>query len=293
MSLLYSHTSDYLTVNSLDLHTERWIPANKAVRDCTLVLLNHGMFGNTYNWRFLGPFLAEKGFFVLAIDMVGFGLSCRCTNFVHGHDDRARLLWGVIQHVEQEYSISDTLKWVIIAHSMGCASAIMMKKEKEHKIERLIFIAPALQPVIPPVAKFICSLRPLRPLIYPITKAVLKRRSRFERSLIKAYGRVPTEEEIEGHFTPLQMPETHKCLVKMMATQSEDIGVDLIRSIGDLPILIIWGDKDAVVPLEEGRWLEELLNTSIVVIEGEGHCPAETNPEETNHIIWDWLSKTP
>ncbi|KAL0225904.1 hypothetical protein P9112_013228 [Eukaryota sp. TZLM1-RC] len=282
MSLLYSHTSDYLTVNSLDLHTERWIPANKAVRDCTLVLLNHGMFGNTYNWRFLGPFLAEKGFFVLAIDMVGFGLSCRCTNFVHGHDDRARLLWGVIQHVEQEYSISDTLKW--------CNN-----DEKGERTQNGTFnlYCPGSTTSHSTCTEIHMQLETTETIDLSNYQSSTQKKSRFERSLIKAYGRVPTEEEIEGHFTPLQMPETHKCLVKMMATQSEDIGVDLIRSIGDLPILIIWGDKDAVVPLEEGRWLEELLNTSIVVIEGEGHCPAETNPEETNHIIWDWLSKTP
>jgi pimeloyl-ACP methyl ester carboxylesterase len=60
----------------------------------------------------------------------------------------------------------------------------------------------------------------------------------------------------------------------------------------ELPVLLIWGEEDAWVQLEEGIELHSLLqNSELVVIPGEGHCPMETAPLELNSSLVKFLAE--
>lgn len=57
------------------------------------------------------------------------------------------------------------------------------------------------------------------------------------------------------------------------------------------PHLLVWGDDEKVIAAASGRWLDEHLpDSSLVVIEGTGHCPMWEQPERFSATVRDWLS---
>ena len=62
----------------------------------------------------------------------------------------------------------------------------------------------------------------------------------------------------------------------------------------DLPVLLMWGRHDRVVPLAVGRRLEaDLRNGRLEILEECGHVPAEELPEESLAILESFLDDNP
>jgi len=61
----------------------------------------------------------------------------------------------------------------------------------------------------------------------------------------------------------------------------------------DIPVLLVWGDRDNVFPLEEyGVPLKERLpNAKLVVVKQAGHGVYLDKPEEFNELLVDFVSK--
>ena len=63
-----------------------------------------------------------------------------------------------------------------------------------------------------------------------------------------------------------------------------------IESISEMPMLLMWGSRDLVVPLASGRELHKhLRRAEMVVLEGIGHLPYEEAPEEFNRLLLQYL----
>ena len=56
------------------------------------------------------------------------------------------------------------------------------------------------------------------------------------------------------------------------------------------PTLIVHGSKDLIQPLSDGKALASLIPRSdLVVMEGKGHVPMMSCPEEVTSIIEKWI----
>lgn len=54
----------------------------------------------------------------------------------------------------------------------------------------------------------------------------------------------------------------------------------------DLPVALIWGDKDTVTPLDQGQVLETLLpNAHLTVLTDVGHIPHLEAPKEFSDVL--------
>jgi len=71
-------------------------------------------------------------------------------------------------------------------------------------------------------------------------------------------------------------------------------GVD-VESLADLdiPVLLIWGDKDTIFPLEEhGRKLKSLLSRSkLLIIKSAGHPAYLDRPQEFHELLLDFIEE--
>ncbi|NOY28460.1 MAG: alpha/beta hydrolase [Oligoflexia bacterium] len=54
-------------------------------------------------------------------------------------------------------------------------------------------------------------------------------------------------------------------------------------------VLVIWGSKDPVFPLSEGRQLADALHAQLVVIDGAAHGPNFQDPAEFNQALLSFL----
>jgi pimeloyl-ACP methyl ester carboxylesterase len=58
--------------------------------------------------------------------------------------------------------------------------------------------------------------------------------------------------------------------------------------------LIVWGEKDAVLPLRDADEFESLIPDSRkVVLEDTGHVPQLERPEAFNQVLLDFVAARP
>lgn len=58
-----------------------------------------------------------------------------------------------------------------------------------------------------------------------------------------------------------------------------------------IPVSIIWGENDRVIPLDNGKFLHSMISGSrFRIVSGAGHTPHYTHPEETASEIRGFLS---
>jgi pimeloyl-ACP methyl ester carboxylesterase len=59
-----------------------------------------------------------------------------------------------------------------------------------------------------------------------------------------------------------------------------------------MPVLVIWGSRDRVVPLEHGALLVRAIpNARLAVVRGAGHMPYYQKPHEFNRIVLSFLRR--
>lgn len=81
----------------------------------------------------------------------------------------------------------------------------------------------------------------------------------------------------------------YKAEVKKIVT-SEDLTDEL--SLINLPTLIIWGDKDKVLPLKQGEKLNKLIKGSeLKIIKNAGHDAHITYAKEFNELVNNFLNR--
>jgi len=102
-----------------------------------------------------------------------------------------------------------------------------------------------------------------------------------------------TPEIIEGYQKPLRVEDWDKVLWELTITSSES---DLAERLTEfnMPVLVITGDDDRIVPTEESvRLASDLPNAELVIIEESGHLPHEEQPEEFMQAVVNFLSELP
>src|SRR5207244_1216246 len=78
-------------------------------------------------------------------------------------------------------------------------------------------------------------------------------------------------------------------VMKSWNTNFEELG-KLMPELTNSKPLLIWGDKDLVVPLRTAKELiREIPSARLVVIPSAGHLPYEELPDVFNRIILDFL----
>jgi len=272
--------SELITTDNIKLHYRQW-EENSAER----VLLVHGFAGSTFSWRHTAPALAAEGYRVIAIDLPGSGSSERSLTFSPTANERAELLWGLLESLEPG---SD---WHLVGHSMGGGVVSAMALQKPEQVQSISLVAGAIPDSRRGRSSWAFHYPPLGRAVRHLATRVLLTEENVESALASAYGRMPAEDEFKGYYRPLLIRDTDAALVEMLKTREKNL-LNEINSL-KMPVMLIWGEEDAWVQLEEGHRLDSLIsNAELVIMPGEGHCPMETKPEEFNSILLRFLDKS-
>ncbi len=268
--------STFLYTDGVIIHYRQWNENNEEK-----VLLVHGFAGSTFSWRYTAEELAEKGYHVIAVDLPGFGLSERTLNFTPTAKNRAELLWDLLE------SMAFGADWHLVGHSMGGGVVTAMALQNPERVKSITMVAGA----VPDESRrfnWVFHYPPLQRTVRHLATRVFLTEENVQNALASAYGRLPEESAFKGYYRPLLIEDTDAALVEMLKTSEKNL-LNEIESLR-VPVLLIWGEEDAWVQLEEGYKLDSLLpDSELAIMPGEGHCPMETNPEEFNNILLQFL----
>ncbi|RAL24791.1 hypothetical protein DL240_00850 [Lujinxingia litoralis] len=100
-----------------------------------------------------------------------------------------------------------------------------------------------------------------------------------------------TTDELDAYLEPLKHPARLDFMLRLAA----DLVAAGDRSQGAehiaLPTLLIWGDRDHLLPLETAHRLERAIpRASLHVFNACGHCPMEDYPDDFNRLLADFLA---
>ena len=232
------------------------------------LLILPGWGSNSLRWQRVKELLEKEGVEVLVLDLPGFGIT-PSPNIAWGRDD-------YINWIFQRIKEKNWQKFNLLGHSFGGGLAVKIAAIWPEKVERLILSAPAIIKrksiktylfyLIASFGKKIFLLPGLK-IFYPLAQKLI-------------YKLAGTR---DYYLADEVMKETMKKIGK-----EEDLEV-LLEKI-KTPTLILWGEKDDVLPLKDAYYIKEKIRGSrLKIIPGAKHSPHRETPEELVEAIIDFF----
>jgi pimeloyl-ACP methyl ester carboxylesterase len=251
------------------------------------IILLHGFGGCSYSWRFLAPALAEDHR-VFTIDLKGYGLSDKPADGRYAVRDQADMVAAFIRS-------KDLHDLVIMGHSMGGGVTLMtylqVRDDHPARVKSLVLIDSAGYPQKMPWFIRLAKL----PVIGSVGGRLMSPWFAAYLVLRKCYyddERI-TEEQINTYAYYGSLPGAREALVqtaKQIMPDDIDALIAQYKTIS-VPVLIIWGEQDQVVPLTVGKKFKlDIPDSQLVILPKTGHMPPEEEPGETVRIIKAFLN---
>ncbi|MCC0175984.1 alpha/beta fold hydrolase [Waterburya agarophytonicola K14] len=273
-------------------HKIRYTVAGKGI---PLVLI-HGFGASIGHWRKNIPVLAENGYRVFALDLLGFGGSDKA--FL----DYTLELWQ--EQIKDFWSEHIDRPTVFIGNSIGALLSLMLVTNYPEISAGGVLINCAgglnhrpgdLNPVLGLVmggfAKLINS-----PITGKFIFNNIRRKSQIRRTLYQVYRdrNAVTDELVEMLYQPSCDDGAQKVFASVLTAPPGNSPDRLLVNL-QRPLLILWGEKDPWTPVTGAKVYQDLAiqnpDVQFQIIENAGHCPHDENPEVVNSKIIDWLPK--
>jgi len=260
----------------------------------TPVILLHGFGASIGHWRHNLEVIGEHHT-VYALDMLGFGASRKAAA------DYKIDLW-----VAQVYEFWQTFirkPMVLVGNSIGslvCLAAAAAHPEMVQGIAMINLpdfsleeemIPGWLRPVVASIKSLVASPLVLKSLFY-----VVRRPTVLQKWAGRAYSNpaAVSAELLEILALPSQdrgAAATFSALFKAMTSSEFGPRVKTILPTLDIPLLLMWGRQDRMIPpMLAAQFAALNPNIKLVEIDDAGHCPHDERPEVVNQVLLDWLA---
>ena len=257
-----------------------------------VVLLVHGIASRGQQWE---PVMAELGdsAHVVAPDLLGHGSSAkpRGDYSLGAHANGLRDLLAALGHD----------RVTVVGHSLGGGIAMQFAYQFPERVERLALIgAGGLGKEVTPLLR--AATLPGAELVLPVLTAPWLRRGASSLGGLLSRARIPlpavVQEAVVG-FGAMGDPGARAAFVHTARSVVDPFGQrvdarDRLHVTAHLPLLVVWGRRDAVIPVSHGTALAAAVPGSrLEVFEQSGHFPHLTEPHRLARLLADWLATTP
>ena len=258
------------------------------------LVLIHGFGASIGHWRKNIPVLAQAGYQVFALDLLGFGGS-----------DKADVsytleLWQELLHDFWATHIAQPTVW--IGNSIGALLALMMGANHRemtagavllncagglnHRPEELTF---PLRWVMGAFTKLIAS-KSIGPFLFERIRA----KHRIRRTLYQVYcnRQAVTDELVELLYRPSCDDGAQQVFASILTAPAGPTPAQLLPQVR-CPLLVLWGENDPWTPVKGGQIFQQTRpseSIEFISIPNAGHCPHDEHPEIVNSHILQWLA---
>ncbi|MGB9743489.1 MAG: alpha/beta fold hydrolase [Minisyncoccales bacterium] len=221
-------------------------------------LIIHGWGKGSQSWQTIKEILTNKGYQVVVPDLPGFG-----------QNPPPIKPWSIDDYVAwiKNYIEQNKLSPVnLLGHSFGGAVAVKYSLKYPQDIKKLFLIAPAL------IRKQTIKIKFLKKSSNFLNK-LFKSKScpRFSIICKKIFYKVL---RIKSDYLSVEgvMKDTFLNILK------EDLSAELIKI--SLPTIIIWGEKDDVLPVKQAHLINQKIeNSKLIIIPAANHNLSQTKPQ--------------
>jgi pimeloyl-ACP methyl ester carboxylesterase len=274
--------SQFIKINGLSVHIKT-IGQGEPV-----IILLHGFGASLFSWHAVMEPLSRYGT-IIAYDRPAFGLTERPMSWTgenpYSSQANVDMLLGLLNHFNVQ-------KAILLGNSAGGTIAMQFDLQHPDRVKALILVDAAvyenggMQPWVRLLYKT-PEMNHLGPLIVRSIQNQgidLIKMAWFDPSKI-------TQETMDGYKKPLQCDNWDRALWYFtQASQRSGLTGHLIEF--HLPVLVITGDTDKIVPTENSvRLAAALPNASLVVIPRAGHVPHEEQPSLFVRSVGEFLNK--
>jgi pimeloyl-ACP methyl ester carboxylesterase len=252
------------------------------------LLLIHGIGDSSDTWRPVVEQLAEH-YTVIAPDLLG-----------HGRSEKPRADYsvaGFANGMRDLLSVLEVDRVTVVGHSLGGGVAAQFAYQFPDRCERLVLVgsggvgrtvSPLLRVAAVPGVEVVMPLLGLPPVRFA---------SRLGAGLLRlfdtALGR--DAEEILAVFDALPNTEARMGILRTLRSSVDWQGqvitmVDRAYLAEGVPTLIVWGRRDAIIPLGHGRLVHAVMpGSEFEVFDEAGHFPHHTDPARFVRILREFM----
>jgi pimeloyl-ACP methyl ester carboxylesterase len=256
-----------------------------------VLLLVHGVTNSSQTWERVAPLLSER-FTVLAPDLLG-----------HGESATPRGDYSLGAHAAGIRDVLTALgheRVTVVGHSLGGGIAMQFAYQFPERCERLVLVSSGglgrevhllLRAAALPGADFVLPLM-TSPQLIGIGKGVgsLLRRARLAPSgdlAVLAQG-----------FASLDNAGSRQAFLHTVRAVIDPGGQrvsanDRLALAALMPTLIVWGERDSIIPLAHGEAAHEAMPGSrLEVFPDAGHMPHDRDPERFAAVLTQFCQET-
>jgi len=256
----------------------------------SLVVLLHGITGSSATWSNILPRLSEHHT-VIAPDLLGHGDSAKPPGD-YSLGAYANLVRDLLEALDEPHG-------TIVGHSLGGGVAMQFAYQYPEHCERLVLVSSGgLGRAVHPMLR--AAALPGAKLVLPWLAAGV---ARGIGTTVKAMGKLGLRESADlgetwRSFVSLGEPEARRAFLHTVRGIIDLRGqlvsaTDRLYLTQGLPTLIVWGERDPLIPVRHGIRSHELISGSrLELFPGSGHYPYLDDPERFATILLDFLRTT-
>jgi pimeloyl-ACP methyl ester carboxylesterase len=246
------------------------------------VLLIHGLLLSTYEFGPLHTALADAGHRVIAFDRPPFGLSDKSPALDYSVNGQARLVLGLMDQLGLHRA-------TLIGHSAGAVTAAQTALLAPERVTTLVLIDAAFPEGAPPVAEaplgetLALGDQPILPILIQSRNpfgpwAELELRDFFDDRRIMAflranYASLPADASAAKTGRFRQMAGWEAGFHAFGQAINTPLGPSALADL-KLPVMLAWGEGDALMPLAIGRTLDDVIpDSTLRIYPGCAHIP--------------------
>jgi pimeloyl-ACP methyl ester carboxylesterase len=257
------------------------------------LLLLHGIGNNCQTWSRVIDRLAES-YTVIAPDLLG-----------HGSSDKPRGDYSIAAYangMRDLLSVLDIEQATVVGHSLGGGIALQFAYQFPERCQRLALVgsgglgpelSAGLRAATLPGAEIVLTALtgvsgPLRAGMQVLEHVGQVARWKRVRDLAEAGEALLSLKDVEARRAFL------RTLRGVVDARGQAVtAVDRLYLANAIPMLVIWGSRDPIVPATHAETVRTLVPTARVeVFEGAGHWPHLDDPERFCDVLLDFMATT-
>lgn len=280
-------TPENVTGSFADLHDRR-IAYTEHRGDGPVYLLVHGIGGSQADWQLAAKRLANTGQHFITVDLPGHGASAK------GKGDyslgaMASVLRDLLDHLGHDHA-------VIVGHSLGGGVALQFTYQFPGRCIGLILVCSGGLGTETPTWLRAATLPGSRAVFAAIgsdttTNSLLWTCRQLARVGIEPQMLNPQMVEKLSEFGDAETRTAFLATLRSVVDASGQrvTALGKLAALEQLPVLLIWGARDPVIPLKHGEHANELLlNSELVVFPRIGHEPHVEDPDRFAQLLRDF-----